>query len=184
VTGTNEDPASIPGGHQLDQEQQFEDATSYQVRDELQTLIERDLLGPWNGEHERCAPKAMGPRERYLVGMLGPKHSCLRRDLQGAAGAITDTEPAAAFRSVPGIQLWHWPAAARTEQGAKMHAKIAIADRQSMLVTSANLTQSGTTANIEAGILIHGGHAPTRAAEHISHLIATETLTRLYPSPV
>lgn len=58
----------------LDLLQQFTDATSFHVRDELQTLIERDLLGPWEGETEQFKPKAMGPRERYLVGMLGPKH--------------------------------------------------------------------------------------------------------------
>ncbi len=57
----------------LDVPQTFPDATSYQVRDELEDLIGRDLLGPWDGEQEEFRPGAMGPRERYLVGMLGPK---------------------------------------------------------------------------------------------------------------
>ncbi len=57
----------------LDVPQTFTDATSYQVRDELEELIGRDLLGPWDGEDEQFRPGAMGPRERYLVGMLGPK---------------------------------------------------------------------------------------------------------------
>ncbi|RZU75502.1 helicase-like protein [Micromonospora kangleipakensis] len=57
----------------LDVPQTFPEATSYQVRDELEELIGRDLLGPWDGEHEEFRPGAMGPRERYLVGMLGPK---------------------------------------------------------------------------------------------------------------
>ena len=44
------------------------------IRDpELLELIRRDLLGPWDGETEQFAPNAMGPRERYLVGMLGPR---------------------------------------------------------------------------------------------------------------
>jgi phosphatidylserine/phosphatidylglycerophosphate/cardiolipin synthase-like enzyme len=60
-----------------------------------------------------------------------------------------------------------------------MHAKIAVADRHTLLVTSANLTQSGVATNIEAGLLVHGGHAPRRAAEHVSHLIATGVLVRL-----
>lgn len=52
--------------------QQFEPATSYQVRDELQELIRRDLLGPWDGEHEQLR-NMLGPSERYLVGRLGPR---------------------------------------------------------------------------------------------------------------
>jgi phosphatidylserine/phosphatidylglycerophosphate/cardiolipin synthase-like enzyme len=43
-----------------------------------------------------------------------------------------------------------------------MHAKIAVADRRVLLVTSANLTQSGVAKNIEAGLLIRG--APPRSA--------------------
>jgi hypothetical protein len=54
----------------LDQSQPFKEATSYQVRDELGDLIRRDLLGPWGGEQEELP---VGPRERYLVGMLGPR---------------------------------------------------------------------------------------------------------------
>ncbi|MFI7207747.1 DISARM system helicase DrmA [Micromonospora aurantiaca (nom. illeg.)] len=57
----------------LDVPQTFPEASSYQVRDELEDLIGRDLLGPWDGENEEFRPGAMGPRERYLVGMLGPK---------------------------------------------------------------------------------------------------------------
>ncbi|TDC61561.1 helicase [Micromonospora sp. KC207] len=60
-------------GSPLDVPQVFPAATSYQVRDELEELIGRDLLGPWDGEREEFPPGAMGPRERYLVGMLGPK---------------------------------------------------------------------------------------------------------------
>ncbi|MFI5802205.1 DISARM system helicase DrmA [Streptomyces sp. NPDC051561] len=50
-------------------------ATSYEVRDELGELISRDLLGPWDGDLEEFDPKAAGPRDRYLVGMLGPKRT-------------------------------------------------------------------------------------------------------------
>ncbi|KAB1928598.1 helicase [Micromonospora noduli] len=71
-------PGSDPADQQtlippLDVPQSFPEATSYQVRDELEELIGRDLLGPWDGEREEFRPGAMGPRERYLVGMLGPK---------------------------------------------------------------------------------------------------------------
>jgi Phosphatidylserine/phosphatidylglycerophosphate/cardiolipin synthases and related enzymes len=81
--------------------------------------------------------------------------------LSGAGGALAGAEPAAAFTSVSGVQLWHWPAGQRPEAGAKMHAKLAVADRRTLLVSSANLTQSGVGKNIEAGLLIRGGTAPS-----------------------
>jgi hypothetical protein len=57
----------------LDVPQQFEPATSFQVRDELADYLARDLLGPWDGPAERLKPGARGPRDRYLVGALGPR---------------------------------------------------------------------------------------------------------------
>ncbi|HEX6497677.1 MAG TPA: DISARM system phospholipase D-like protein DrmC [Micromonosporaceae bacterium] len=97
----------------------------------------------------------------------------------GAGGALTGAEPAAAFAGVGGAQLWHWPTEQRTEIGAKMHAKLAVADRRTLLVSSANLTQSGVDRNIEAGLLIRGGTAPRRAAEHVAELKAKGVLVRL-----
>ncbi|MQA77392.1 MAG: endonuclease [Streptosporangiales bacterium] len=99
--------------------------------------------------------------------------------LTGAGSALAGAEPAAAFLRVPRVELWHWPSAQRTQARAKMHAKVAIADRRVLLVSSANLTQSGVAKNIEAGLLVRGGTAPARAAEHIAALQATGVLTRL-----
>jgi hypothetical protein len=66
-------PSEPPLPPDLDAQQNFAAASSYQVRDELQGIIARDLLGPYEGAEEQFPPNAMGPRERYLVGMLGPK---------------------------------------------------------------------------------------------------------------
>jgi phosphatidylserine/phosphatidylglycerophosphate/cardiolipin synthase-like enzyme len=98
--------------------------------------------------------------------------------LQGAGSAISGDEPAAAFQGL-NVQLWHWPAGNRAELNAKMHAKIAVADRRWLLVSSANLTHSGVGKNIEAGLLIRGGTAPQRAAEHIAALRSAGVLQRL-----
>ncbi|AXH93555.1 DISARM system phospholipase D-like protein DrmC [Micromonospora aurantiaca] len=102
--------------------------------------------------------------------------------LAGAGSALGGAEPAAAFAAVPGAELWHWPVDQRAADGAKMHAKIAVADRRVLLVSSANLTQSGVVNNIEAGLLVQGGTAPQRAAEHIAELKAKGVLTRLRAS--
>jgi hypothetical protein len=47
-------------------------ATSYQVRAELEGLLERDLLGPWDGADEELPP-GTPPAERYLLGRLVPR---------------------------------------------------------------------------------------------------------------
>ncbi|RFU39431.1 endonuclease [Actinomadura logoneensis] len=98
--------------------------------------------------------------------------------LQGAGSAISGEEPAAAFHGL-NVELWHWPVLRRPGQKGKMHAKIAVADRRELLVTSANLTQSGADANIEAGLLVRGGSAPQRAAEHVDQLRTDGVLERL-----
>jgi phosphatidylserine/phosphatidylglycerophosphate/cardiolipin synthase-like enzyme len=99
--------------------------------------------------------------------------------LQGAGSALAGDEPYQAFAGIGGINLWYWPSAKRTEPGAKMHAKLAVADRCVLFVTSANLTQSGVGKNIEAGLLVCGGAAPRRAAEHVDALRASGVLSRL-----
>ncbi|GAA4561000.1 DISARM system helicase DrmA [Planotetraspora kaengkrachanensis] len=74
----------------LDVPQEFADASSYEVRDEFQELVTLDLLGPWGGDFEEFSPRAMGPRERYLVGMLGPKHT--PTSSRDQADEVPDTE--------------------------------------------------------------------------------------------
>jgi hypothetical protein len=75
--------------HELDRPQEFVHSSSFQVRDELEKLVRRDLLGPWDGEDEEFAPKAMGPRERYLVGMIGPRQ---REKDSGDAGEVAEVD--------------------------------------------------------------------------------------------
>nr|WP_261568734.1 DISARM system helicase DrmA [Frankia gtarii] len=78
----------------LDTPQDFTPASSYEVRDAFAELVRRDLLGPWDGEHEQFHPRAMGPRERYLVGMLGPKPAPRGAREAAAGDLVADTETA------------------------------------------------------------------------------------------
>ena len=48
------------------------EATSFQVRAELEDLLERDLLGPWDGPEEELPP-GTSPAERYMLGRLVPR---------------------------------------------------------------------------------------------------------------
>jgi len=56
---------------------------------------------------------------------------------------------------------------------------LAVADRCVLLVGSANLTESGVRRNLEAGVLVTGGTAPQRAAEHIRELQRRGIVTQL-----
>lgn len=151
------------------------------VRDTAQVLV--DLITSATGELllMTYSAKPYPPVLEALSAAVarGVTVNLVVETLQGAGSALAGAEPAAAFTSVRGLGLWHWPVTRRGEAGGKMHAKIAIADRRSLLVSSANLTQSGVTRNIEAGLLIHGGTAPQRAAEHIAELMATGVLVPL-----
>ncbi|MDR3081752.1 MAG: DISARM system helicase DrmA [Streptomyces sp.] len=70
--------AQISVPHPLDEvPQTFRAADSYEVRDGLVTYIRRDLLGPWDGENETLTSGSSGPRDRYLVGMLGPQQQAV-----------------------------------------------------------------------------------------------------------
>jgi hypothetical protein len=49
-----------------------ESPDSFDVRAELESLLQRDLLGPWDGPEEELPP-GTSPAERYLVGRLVPR---------------------------------------------------------------------------------------------------------------
>jgi phosphatidylserine/phosphatidylglycerophosphate/cardiolipin synthase-like enzyme len=155
------------------------------VRATAQVLV--DLVG--EAAHELLlmtySAKAYQPLLQQLSAALtrGVAVTVVVETLGGAGGALHGAEPAAAFASVPGVELWHWPVARRDEDAAKMHAKVAVADRRVLLVSSANLTQSGVTRNIEAGLLVRGGSAPQLAAEHIAELKVRGVLERLRVGP-
>ncbi|MFM9702131.1 DISARM system phospholipase D-like protein DrmC [Streptomyces galilaeus] len=90
--------------------------------------------------------------------------------LAGAGGLLSGREPAEAFASVPGLLLWVWARVPAERGRSRQHAKLAVADRRTLLLGSANLTESAARRNIEAGVLVTGGEAPRRTAEHIVEL--------------
>ncbi|MFF3904596.1 DISARM system phospholipase D-like protein DrmC [Streptomyces sp. NPDC001848] len=101
--------------------------------------------------------------------------------LAGAGGLLSGKEPADAFASVPGLLLWEWARTPAEQARSRQHAKLAVADRRTLFLGSANLTESAARRNIEAGVLVNGGEAPRRAAEHIVELQRLGILRRLQP---
>nr|WP_202513013.1 DISARM system phospholipase D-like protein DrmC [Streptomyces sp. SID3343] len=100
----------------------------------------------------------------------------------GAGGLLSGPEPARAFAGVAGVRIWHWPKEQRSAPGARQHAKIAVADGRVLFLGSANLTASGASRNMEAGLVVRGGTAPQRALEHVRELQRRGLLQRFTDS--
>ena len=125
-----------------------------------------------------AGPHALVRAALLAAGERGVSIDIVLETLQGAGSSLNGAEPATAFAGLPGVRLWQWLLSHR-EVGAKMHAKVVVADRRALLVSSANLTVSGIDRNIEAGGLVGGGEAPERVVEHFTELAAAGALVRL-----
>jgi phosphatidylserine/phosphatidylglycerophosphate/cardiolipin synthase-like enzyme len=72
------------------------------------------------------------------------------------------------------VHLYVWPLneRLRTDDGryGSLHAKVAVADGERMLVSSANLTEYAMTLNMELGLLVHGGPLPGQVEMHLKRL--------------
>jgi phosphatidylserine/phosphatidylglycerophosphate/cardiolipin synthase-like enzyme len=72
--------------------------------------------------------------------------------------------------------LYHWRVENRLRDDAGnqglMHAKCAIADRECLFLTSANLSGNAMAINMELGMCIHGGPLPEQVERHFDDLIA------------
>ena len=60
-----------------------------------------------------------------------------------------------------------------------LHAKCAVSDRITLLLSSANLTDYALSINLEMGLLIRGGELPSHVTDTFDHLIYVGILKRL-----
>ncbi len=100
-----------------------------------------------------------------------------------ASGGTLTFDAAHAFESLRERAAFYvWPTDRRPvlERGrAALHAKAAIADDHTALVTSANLTGHAITENMELGLLVRGGPIPGRLRDHFRELIAQKVLVEI-----
>lgn len=70
------------------------------------------------------------------------------------------------------IYVWPLDKRPRSEDGrhGSLHAKVAVADGQVMLVSSANLTEYAMTLNMELGMMVNGGPLPAQIEDHLDRL--------------
>lgn len=76
---------------------------------------------------------------------------------------------------VPEAKFYAWRDKAAFSEG-RVHAKVAIADDKMCFITSANLTGYAMDRNMEAGVLITGGHIPGLLDEHLRALAALNVI--------
>jgi phosphatidylserine/phosphatidylglycerophosphate/cardiolipin synthase-like enzyme len=80
-------------------------------------------------------------------------------------------------------QVYQWDKSQRPrdESGryGSLHAKVAIADRRKLFITSANLTGYALSLNMEMGLLVHNQELADQVTTHIEKLIESKVLTSL-----
>ena len=112
----------------------------------------------------------------------GVRLSLVIESPQASAGKVAYDGLAAFGAAVrAAARVYQWPLASRPtdphgRHGA-LHAKCALADAQTLLLSSANLTRYALDLNMELGVLIRGGPQPRDVTRHIYDLIAAGTLT-------
>lgn len=82
------------------------------------------------------------------------------------------------------IYTWSLEKRPRNADGkpAALHAKFALADGQTLLLSSANLTEYALQLNMELGLLIRGGEIPQQVDQHFQELIRRGELKRFVPN--
>lgn len=72
---------------------------------------------------------------------------------------------------VPAANLYAWRDKIDPFSDGRVHAKVAVADDRMCFITSANLTGHAMEKNMEAGVLISGGHIPRILDVHLRSLV-------------
>ena len=95
-------------------------------------------------------------------------------------GGSLSVDPVATMRScVPLAALYVWTGRPSPFTEGRVHAKVAVADGNIAFLTSANLTGHALEKNMEAGVVISGGHIPTGLRAHLHALIETKIIRKI-----
>lgn len=95
-------------------------------------------------------------------------------------GGSLSVDPIATMRHcVPSAALYVWTDRPAPFAEGRVHAKVAVADGNSAFLTSANLTGHALEKNMEAGVVISGGHVPAGLRAHLHALIETKVIRRI-----
>jgi cardiolipin synthase A/B len=104
----------------------------------------------------------------------GAKVRMLLETKSESGGKLSFDEIEKLKSEIPKAEILCWPLENRDQEGTNwgtLHAKCAIADSHTALITSANLTGHAMEINMELGVLIRGGTEPNRIQKHFEELI-------------
>jgi phosphatidylserine/phosphatidylglycerophosphate/cardiolipin synthase-like enzyme len=105
---------------------------------------------------------------------------CIEASERGSTHTGYDTTAALGADLLAATSVYVWPQAERitTEAGqtGSLHAKCAVADKDSLFVSSANLTDYAMNLNMELGVLIRGGNLPGQVRDQFTRLIENRIL--------
>lgn len=95
-------------------------------------------------------------------------------------GGSLSIDPVAMMRRhVPSALLYDWTDRSPPFEDGRVHAKVMVADSSIAFLTSANLTGHALEKNMEAGVVIVGGHIPVGLRSHLHALIETKVIRRV-----
>ena len=106
----------------------------------------------------------------------GVSITMLLESSQGHGGSINIDVIRKMRGLVPGAQIYAWGDKTGDFADGRVHAKVAVADKASCFITSANLTGYAMEKNMEAGVLISGGSVPRLLADHLVSLHQTKII--------
>jgi len=106
----------------------------------------------------------------------GVEVTVLAEDPQDGPPQFTK-DPAVALAGLL-VRRLRWPKNQRPAGWTSLHAKIAIADDEAVLITSANLSEKAAGDNLEAGLLLRDGDYAVRLGKHLESLLADGVLIR------
>lgn len=78
---------------------------------------------------------------------------------------------------IPLARIYAWKEKPGEFENGRVHAKVAVADRATCFITSANLTGYAMEKNMELGLLMEGGDVPGLIMDHLQALVFTRVLT-------
>jgi cardiolipin synthase len=101
-------------------------------------------------------------------------------ETSASQGGSLSIDPVATMRRcVPSAALYVWTDRPAPFAEGRVHAKVAVADGHSAFLTSANLTGHALEKNMEAGVVISGGHVPAGLRAHLHALIETKVIRQI-----
>jgi cardiolipin synthase len=96
---------------------------------------------------------------------------------QDHGGSITFDAIGKMSTLVTTARLYAWRDKTDPFSDGRVHAKVAVADGRMCFITSANLTGHAMEKNMEAGVLIMGGHLPRLLGDHLRSLVDTKLVS-------